>query len=67
MVNGKRTGSVTGAGREVIRAAVRRNERFRQQSNDPTTRLARSQKAIRKGTMNLNRIFDPSSKAERLE
>ena len=56
--------SVKGSQIAVVGGAIRRNQTFRRKSADPTTRLSKSQKSIRKGTFNLNRVYDPSSNAE---
>jgi len=58
MVNGRAIKSSETIRRERLRRTKRLVKRTR-----PTTK--RSQKAIRRGTMNLNRVFDPSSTVER--
>ncbi len=73
MVNGNKprkrrlgVASVRGAQRAVVGGAIRRNQTFRRKSNDPTTRLARNQKAIRKGTMNISTVLDPTRTGQEL-
>lgn len=62
MVNGRnklptrRIGSVTGVKRTL---AVADKNRQRRRKN-PTPSIKRSQKAVRRGTMNINTVLDPS-------
>ena len=56
--------SVKGAQIATIDGAIRRNETHTRKSNDPTSRLSKSQKSIRRGTFNLNRVYNPNSNAE---
>lgn len=56
--------SVKGAQISVVSGAIRRNRTHIAKSNDPTSRLSKSQKSIRRGTFNLNRVYDPNSNAE---
>jgi hypothetical protein len=69
MVNGKRKNiglaSARGANRAVANAKSKRNQNARAKLNDPTTQISRAKVSIRKGTVNLNRVFNPKSKAER--
>lgn len=58
-------GSVRGANRAVANARLRRKQNARTKLNDPTSQISRAKKSIRKGTVNLNRVFDPNSNAER--
>ena len=69
MVNGTRKNigiaSVRGANKAVANARLRRKINARAKLNDPTSRISQAKKSIRKGTVNLNRVFDPNSNAER--
>ena len=69
MVNGTRKNigiaSVKGDNRAVANARLRRKINARAKLNDPTSRISQAKKSIRKGTVNLNRVFDPNSNAER--
>jgi len=71
MVNGikprKRIGlaSARGANRAVANAKFRRKQNALTKLNDPTARISRARVSIRKGTVNLNRVFDPNSSAEK--
>jgi len=66
MVNGikprKRIGlaSARGANRAVANSKATRRKNALTKLNDPTSRIS-----IRKGTVNLNRVFDPNSSAEK--
>jgi len=57
--------SARGANRAVRVSKVRRNQNARAKLNDPTTRISKARKSIRRGTFNLNKVFDPNSNTER--
>jgi hypothetical protein len=57
--------SARGANRSVRVSKILRNQKARAKLNDPTSRISKARKSIRRGTFNLNKVFDPSSKAER--
>jgi len=71
MVNGIKTrrriglASARGANRAVSNAKARRKANALTTLNDPTTKISRARKSIRKGTVSLNRVFDPNSRAEK--
>lgn len=57
--------SVKGANRTMAISRIRRNVNARAKLDDPTTQISRAKKSIRKGTVNLDRVFNPNSNAER--
>ena len=69
MVNGRRKNiglaSARGANRAVANSRVTRRRNALTKLNDPTSKISRAKVSIRKGTVNLNRVFDPKSSAER--
>ena len=56
--------SARGANRAVRQSKVSRDEKILRKISDPRSRLSKSQTSIRKGTVNIKRVFDPSSSAE---
>lgn len=57
--------SARGANRAVANSRVTRRKNALAKLNDPTSKISRAKVSIRKGTVNLNRVFDPNSNAER--
>jgi len=71
MVNGRTVrkniglASARGANRAVANSKARRKANALTTLNDPTSKISRARKSIRKGTVSLNRVFDPNSRAEK--
>ena len=61
MVNGSRA---IKSSAEIRKERLQRTKRIIKTTRP---RIKQSQKAIRKGTMNIRKIFDPQSRVERLE
>jgi len=67
MVNGRKNiglASARGANRAVRNSKISRDEKILRKITNPSSKLSRSQTSIRKGTMNIKRVFDPNSSAE---